>query len=82
MPMLGFASKVCNGDIETLGDGVSTGSDSDRVAVLEKSRLGDGREVFLTVLDNVGPTRSLPPPHAGCPRGDPGSLPVLTPWPG
>ncbi len=23
-------------------------------------------------------TRSLPPPHAGCPRGDPGSLPVLT----
>jgi hypothetical protein len=21
--------------------------------------------------------RSLPPPHAGCPRGDPGSLPVL-----
>src|SRR5207248_9877994 len=26
-------------------------------------------------------TRSLPPPHAGCPRGDPGSLPVLTPLP-
>jgi len=23
-------------------------------------------------------TRSLPPPHAGCPRGDPGPLPVLT----
>ena len=22
-------------------------------------------------------TRSLPPPHAGCPRGDPGPLPVL-----
>jgi hypothetical protein len=22
--------------------------------------------------------RSLPPPHAGCPRGDPGPLPVLT----
>ncbi len=27
---------------------------------------------FLTV------TRSHPPPHAGCPRGDPGPLPVLT----
>src|SRR5438128_8128262 len=23
-------------------------------------------------------TRSHPPPHAGCPRGDPGPLPVLT----
>src|SRR2546423_9921550 len=22
--------------------------------------------------------RSLPPPHAGCPRGNPGPLPVLT----
>src|SRR6185436_10925744 len=22
-------------------------------------------------------TQSLPPPHAGCPRGDPGPLPVL-----
>src|SRR5216110_3311419 len=24
--------------------------------------------------------RSLPPPHAGCPRGDPGPLAVLTQW--
>ncbi len=26
--------------------------------------------------------RSHPPPHAGCPHGDPGPLPVLTPAPG
>src|SRR5947207_12226237 len=29
-------------------------------------------------LGDASSTRSLPPPHAGCPRGDPGPLPVLT----
>ena len=49
-----------------LGDGVSTGSGSDRVAAYARNR--DRRVV----------TRSHPPPHASCPRGDPGPLPVLT----
>src|SRR2546421_5724123 len=49
-------------------DGVSipTCRDSDRVATDSKNR----------VCQDV--TRSHPPPHAGCPRGDPGPLPVLT----
>src|SRR5437763_9351821 len=48
------------------GDGVSTGSGSDRVAVIAR----------IEIAGVV--TRSHPPPHAGCPRGDPGPLPVLT----
>jgi hypothetical protein len=47
--------------------GVSTGSGSDRVTVLAISTVAWVE------------TRSLPPPHAGCPRGGPGPLPVLTP---
>ena len=49
-----------------LSEEVSTGSGSDRVIVLAN----------LTVAWIE--TRSHPPPHAGCPRGDPGPLPVLT----
>jgi WD40 repeat protein len=49
-----------------LGKEVSTASGSDRVIVLAN----------LTVARIE--TRSHPPPHAGCPRGDPGPLAVLT----
>jgi len=48
------------------GDEVSTGSASDRVAI------------FAMVETSRAITRLHPPPHAGCPRGDPGPLPVLT----
>src|SRR5712692_2986290 len=45
---------------------VSTGSDSDRVTF-------DLKDCACRDL-----TQSQPQPHAGCPRGDPGPLPVLT----
>src|SRR5207302_9144579 len=33
---------------------------------------------WISVNELSGTIRSHPPPHAGCPRGDPGPLPVLT----
>ena len=47
-------------------DEVSTGSGRDRVIVMPNSTVA-----WIE-------TRSHPPPRAGCPRGDPGPLPVLT----
>jgi len=52
-------------------DKFRTGSDSDRVQGSTKVQR------VASQLQVEGGTRSLPPPHAGCPRGDPGSLPVL-----
>jgi len=45
---------------------VSTESGSDRVTILAIS------------IHSQSATGSHPPPHAGCPRGDPGPLSVLT----
>src|SRR2546429_4561877 len=46
---------------------VGTESGSDRVTIWQSQ------------FSQSAATRSHPPPHAGCPRGDPGPLPVLTP---
>jgi hypothetical protein len=35
-------------------------------------------EENVSMDPSIGATRSLPPPHTGCPDGDPGPLPVLT----
>src|SRR5256884_6745390 len=49
---------------------VGTESGSDRVTIWQSQ------------FSQSAATRSHPPPHAGCPRGDPGPLSVLTssPW--
>ncbi len=36
------------------------------------------RLLLLLLGSEVPVANSHPPPHAGCPRGDPGPLPVLT----
>jgi len=52
-------------------DKIRTGSDSDQ----PKAQLR--KELQPTPIFEVNSGWSLPPPHTGCPRGDPGSLPVL-----
>jgi hypothetical protein len=52
-------------------DKIRTGSDSDQpITQLWIAYL-------LRIVHKLTLGWSLPPPHAGCPRGDPGSLPVL-----
>ena len=45
---------------------------------LRDLRIGSTRPADIgAAMTNRVMTRSLPPPHAGCPHGDPGPLPVL-----
>jgi len=61
---------------------VSTGSGSDRVQPFKSVDLKGHAVCILMRIDPFAMndveslTRSHPPPHAGCPRGDPGPLPV------
>ena len=61
-------------------DQYRTGSGSDRVGLainnISMSWVAENASLQCGEL-NTSQTRSHPPPHAGCPRGDPGPLPVL-----
>jgi len=52
----------------------------DFIPVMESvpGAVATGSQLIQTIEIARMVTRSHPPPHAGCPRGDPGPLPVLT----
>src|SRR6266404_254572 len=68
-------SLSCRGSTNTEPGAVATGST--KRGVHPHSKLAFSAIHEMEMLFIASPTRSHPPPHAGCPRGDPGPLPVL-----
>jgi len=68
--------------VETLTSRGATNTEPGAVATgsglgINKNHRSPGTPVYNDGELNPAQTRSHPPPHAGCPRGDPGPLPVL-----
>src|SRR6266404_1653613 len=68
-------SLSCRGSTNTEPGAVATGSAKRGVHCHCKLAFSAIHEMEMLFI--ASPTRSHPPPHAGCPRGDSGPLPVL-----